>query len=110
MKFNKEEQETIINYCPETDEWSFYTCVPSHIKSFMKNPILNKVNFDIRTSHEGKPTSIEFTVENAFVTNSFFKKKRTISDSHKQALLNGRMAKKDKVIKERNDPNEYLQC
>lgn len=93
MIFNKEEQETVITYEAETGEWNFYTCVPSHIKSFMKNPILNKDNFKILTSSEGNPTSIEFKVKNDIVTKSFFKKKRTISEAHKQALLNGRLKK-----------------
>ena len=93
MKFNKEEQETVITYEAETGKWNFYTCVPSHINSYMKNPILNKENINVLTSYEGKPTSIEFKVENDIVTKSFFKKKRTISEAHKQALLIGRLKK-----------------
>lgn len=93
MKFSKEEYETVITYEAETNEWSFYTCVPSHIKSFMKNSILEKENIKVITSHEGKPTSIEFVVEDSIVTNSFFRRKRTISESHKQALLRGRKKK-----------------
>lgn len=94
MKINKEEQETVITFDAETGVWSFYTCVPSHIKSFMKNPILDKENFKVITSHDGKPTSIEFEVENSLVTKRFFKKKRTISEAHKQALRKGRLEKR----------------
>lgn len=94
MKFNKEEQETILIKEAATGEWTFYSCIPSDIRSFMNNPILNKEEIKVLTSHEGKPTSIEFKVEIAFVTKSFFKKKRTISEAHKQALLNGRLEKR----------------
>ncbi|RHW36671.1 hypothetical protein D1B33_09725 [Lysinibacillus yapensis] len=94
MKYSKEEQETNFIYEAATDQWTIYSSVPSHIKSFMKNPILNKENFKVLTEHEGKPTGIEFKVENAFVTKNFFKKKRTISEEHKQALRKGRLEKR----------------
>ena len=110
MKFNKNEQETVIIFDAQKGEWTFYSCVPSQIQSFMKNPILNKEKIEVLTSHEGKPTSIRFTVENPLVTKSFFKKKRTISKEHKQALLNGRLKKRIKTPPLTDSCKSQVEC
>ncbi|AXI08150.1 hypothetical protein CUC15_03845 [Oceanobacillus zhaokaii] len=90
MKINKEEQETVQTYEVVTGKWNIFTSVPSHIRYYMKNPLLNKENIEVLTEHEGKPTSIRFTVEDSIVTKSFLRKRRTISEEHKQALHAGK--------------------
>lgn len=70
------------------------SCVPSHVHSFIKSPILDKEKIEVLTSYEGKSTSIKFTVENSLVTKSFLKKKRTLSKEHKQALQIGKNKKR----------------
>lgn len=94
MKFNREEQETVITFDAKKGRWTFYSCVPSHVHSFIKNPVLAKEKIKVLTSHEGKPTSIKFTVENSLVTKSFLKKKRTLGKEHKQALHIGKNKKR----------------
>jgi hypothetical protein len=94
MKFKRLEQETVITIDEYSGECTFYTCVPSKIKSYMRNPLLNKEEIEVLTSHEGKPTSIRFTVGKSFVTNSFIKKKKTLSEDHKKALKEGRYRKR----------------
>ncbi|SIR37922.1 hypothetical protein SAMN05878482_103477 [Peribacillus simplex] len=94
VKFNKDEQETVITFDAKKGTWTFYSCVPSHVDSFIKNPILNKEKIEVLTSYEGKSTSIKFTVENSLVTKSFLKKKRTLSKEHKQALQIGKSKKR----------------
>ncbi|MFB7637677.1 hypothetical protein [Peribacillus butanolivorans] len=93
MKFNRDEQETVITFDSQKGEWTFYSCVPSHIHSFIKKPVLAKEKIKVLASHEGKPTSIKFTVESSLVTKSFLKKKRTLSKEHKQALQIGKKKK-----------------
>ncbi|PRS26918.1 hypothetical protein C6W19_24285 [Bacillus sp. RJGP41] len=94
MKFNKNEQETVITFDSQKGEWTFYSCVPSHIHSFIKNPVLAKEKIKVLSSHEGNTTSIKFTVENSLVTKSLLKKKRTLSKEHKQALQIGKNKKR----------------
>ncbi|MED3759701.1 hypothetical protein P4555_11570 [Peribacillus frigoritolerans] len=94
MKFNRDEQETVITFDAKKGKWTFYSCVPSHVHSFIKDPILNKEKIKVLTSHEGKSTSIKFTVENSLVTKSFLRKKRTLSKEHKQALQIGKNKKR----------------
>ncbi|MFJ5750453.1 hypothetical protein ACIP97_18040 [Peribacillus frigoritolerans] len=94
MKFNKNEQETVITFDSQKGEWTFYSCVPSHVHSFIKSPILDKEKIEVLTSYEGKYTSIMFTVENSLVTKSFLKKKWTISKENKQALQIGKNNKR----------------
>lgn len=89
MKYTREEQETVITFETETGLWSFYTSVTNHINSFMKNPLIIK-EIQVLTEYEGVPTSIQFTVENALVSKSFFKKQRKLSEAHREALAQGR--------------------
>ena len=92
MKINRSEQETVITYAPIKGEWTFYTCVPSHINSFLKNPLLRRENIEVLSSHEGKPTSIRFKAEKSIVTKNILKS-RILSEDHKRAMQQGRKTK-----------------
>lgn len=94
LKFIKEEQETIANFDPIDGYWTVYSATPLYIKHYIKNAIAMNIDYKVLTEYEGKPTSIEVKVPNPLFNNNFFKPKREISESHKQALLNGRKAKR----------------
>jgi len=90
MKIAREEQELTLNFDPIDGICTVYTSIPSLIKKYLNNPIVQKGNLKVLTAYKGKPTSIEIKVEKNLFDSNFFKKKRVISDAHKKALLNGR--------------------
>ncbi len=88
MKFVKDEQETTINYDGVTGMWELYTCVPSHINSFMKNTRIPIAEIEVLTEWEGKATSIRFKAENSAISlATFLKKKRTQGEPSEAQLL-----------------------
>lgn len=98
MRICKEEQETVITFDAKKGQWSFYTCVPSHIRLFLTNAVVNTEKIEILTTHEGKATSIKFHLENSLVSpKDFMKKQRVLSDKQIQALKQGRKKRKDAI-------------
>lgn len=93
MKISKWEQETTINFDPVTSTWSIYTCVPSHIKRLLNNPLLQKENLEVLTVYKDKPSSIKLAVPDYLFNSSFLKRKRVLSKEHKIALQNGKNRK-----------------
>lgn len=87
MKFTKEEYETTINYDGLTGQWTFYTSVPSHIRILSKKATDLSREIKVLTEDEGKPTSIQFTVEKDSINpRNFIKSKRVPTDSQIEAL------------------------
>ncbi|MGH0681365.1 hypothetical protein [Bacillus mycoides] len=80
MKFKKAEQETVITFDAKIGEWTFYTCVPSHIRLFTSKTDEISEKIEVLTECEGNPTSIKFNVPKESINpKNFIKKKRTMS-------------------------------
>ena len=90
MKIAREEQESHKSYDPIDKVWTVFSSVPRHIKDYLKNLDVQKGNLKVMTAYKGKPTSIEFKVQDDLFNNKIFKKKRVISVAHKKALQDGR--------------------
>ncbi|MED3982207.1 hypothetical protein [Priestia megaterium] len=98
MRIHKEEQETVITFDAKKGQWSFYTCVPSHIRLFLTNSMVDTEKIEILTTHEGKATSIKFKLEKSLVSpKDFVKKQRVLSDKQRQALQQGRKKRIDAI-------------
>ncbi|MEC2869498.1 hypothetical protein ACIQHV_11430 [Bacillus bombysepticus] len=65
MKFNKDEQGTVMIFDAKTGYWDCCTNVPSHIRLFTSKIMEISGGIKVLTTHEGKPTSIRVS--------SFFK-------------------------------------
>ncbi|BCC57939.1 TPA: hypothetical protein QC160_004984 [Bacillus cereus] len=65
MKFNKDEQETVMIFNAKTGCWDCCTNVPSHIRLFTSKIMEISGGIKVLAEHEGKPTSIRVS--------SFFK-------------------------------------
>ncbi|MFI8657993.1 hypothetical protein [Priestia megaterium] len=76
MKFNKDEQETVIIFDAKNEEWNFYTCVPSHIELVTSGVLHKPSEITLLTEEEGVATSIKFTVPKEFTNLEGFIKKK----------------------------------
>lgn len=59
--YDKEEQETVIIYEPETKLWDIYTTVPKHINR-LKNDYIATV-LDSETDSQGKTIALHVKLE-----------------------------------------------
>lgn len=59
--YDKEEQETVIIYEPETKLWDIYTTVPKHINR-LKNDYIATI-LDTETDGEGKTIALRLKIE-----------------------------------------------
>ena len=59
--YEKEEQETVIIYEPETKLWDIYTTVPKHINR-LKIDYITTI-FDTETDAEGKTIALRVKLE-----------------------------------------------
>jgi nitrogenase subunit NifH len=59
--YDKEEQETVIVFEPDINQWDIYTTVPKHIRR-LKNDYIASV-FQEEKDSEGKTTGLRLKVE-----------------------------------------------
>jgi hypothetical protein len=95
MKIPFEEQETVITFDAKTGEWTFYSCVPSHIRLFTDNPSVKQSEYKVLTEEEGNPTSIRFSLSKTSVNLKNLVKKQA-SPKQLKALEKARKKRREK--------------
>jgi hypothetical protein len=90
MQISKGEQETVINFEAATGRWTVYTCVPHHVQLFLENPAITTADIQVLTEHEGKPTSIRFSIGNTAINIAKIIKKQRIQGEPSEAQLQAR--------------------
>ncbi|WP_409253854.1 hypothetical protein V1502_08135 [Bacillus sp. SCS-153A] len=79
MRFEIEEQETVITFDAFTGKWTFYSCVPDHIKKLLKDPSAFE-DLEVLSKHTDVTTSIRFVIDGSQIQNFLLKINSLLSD------------------------------